>query len=53
MRGGRSLLREMLGGRNVLLCVALAPSFASTWLLNATGYPAIDALCPWARYVAP
>ena len=46
-------LHEVLGGRNVLLVVALALSFTSTWLINTVAYPLTDPFAPQAQYLAP
>ncbi len=46
-------LRDVFGGRNALLIVALALSFTSTWLINSAVYPLTDRFAPHAQYLAP
>ena len=50
---GRFSLKDVLGGRNILLVIALALSFTSTWLINTAVYPVIDPFAAQAQYVAP
>lgn len=48
----RVRIRELLTGQNAALCLAVSFSFASTWLLNAVGYPVVNDFCPSAQYAA-
>ena len=46
-------MRELFGGGNIALIVALALSFTSTWLINTAVYPLTSPFAPQAQYVAP
>lgn len=48
-----SRLREVFGGRNLALIVALALSMTSTWLINTAVYPLTNPFAPQTQYVAP
>ncbi len=46
-------LREIFGGRNLVLIVAIALSMTSTWLINTAVYPLTNPFAPQTQYVAP